>query len=86
MNKIDIVEAIMGPYPFSMSFEKGQVIACLTYAGQDTTGGVPMVLKLGTSGQSYMVYPVAAGTTKEEVKEYLCSQVDRLFDGIEITL
>lgn len=85
MNKIDIVEAIMGPHPFSMHFEKGQVIACLTYPGQATVGGVPMVLKLDTGGHSFMVHPFAAGTTKEEVKARLCEQVDRLFSAIDIT-
>ncbi len=82
MNKFDIVDAIMQPHNINFSFAKGEVVACLTYPGQNTVGGIPMVLKLETSGHNFMVQPFAAGTTKEEVKARLCDQVDRLFMAI----
>ena len=76
---MSIVDALLNPNLLNAS--RGDLIACLAWIPFDVQGGVPLMLKC-PDGWLLRVDPFCAGTTREEVKEMLCKQVDGIFDNV----
>lgn len=85
ITRLDIAEALVAPRaPDRSPFVKGDVVACLAYLADDTLeGGTPLILRMKHSAHAIIVPVIKAGTTRDEVKQFLMAQVDSLFDTLE---
>lgn len=85
INKLDIVEALLGVPPEGMAFDEGDVVACLAFVPFGVNGGVPLLLRsVSDTDHTFLVPVFKAGTSREEVKQRLTEAVDSLFDTVHL--
>jgi hypothetical protein len=82
IDKLDIIEALLGEIYPPQSFSRGEVICSLAWIPGDYTTALPSILR-GPNGRTLAVNAFNAGSSREEVKKALCEFVDRMYDTLE---
>ncbi len=82
IDKLDIIEALLGEIYPPQSFSRGEVICSLAWIPGDYTAVIPALLR-GPNSRSLAVNAFNAGSSREEVKKALCEFVDNMYDTLE---